>query len=146
MLQRFVDKDVFSSLRDMQRLQRQLNRLIGADNNSFSAQEFPAFNVWTSDNGAIVRAEIPGVESEDVDISIVNDTLTIRGSQKAETFQNGETCHRQERGYGTFVRSIRMPFTVNVDGVSARFSDGVLHLEVPKAESEKPRKISVVSQ
>lgn len=145
LFQRLADKDVSGSLRDMQRLQNSLNRLLAA---SVPTQvvEYPPINVWTSENGVIVRAELPGIAPEDVDISLVNDTLTLRGSRMPEEVREGESRHRQERGFGQFTRSLQLPFGVEADQVQARFSNGVLQITLPRAEAEKPRRISVVSE
>jgi HSP20 family protein len=145
LLQRIADTDLFSSLRDMQRLQQQLSRLMSVEKGP-STQEFPAINVWTSEEGAIVRSEIPGVSPDDVDISLVNDTLTIRGSRNPDALQEEQRCHRQERGYGQFTRSLQLPFRVDGDRVQARFSEGVLHITLPRADADKPRKIGVVTE
>jgi HSP20 family protein len=145
LLQRLSDEDLFGSLKDMQRLQNQLNRLL-SPNASMPSFEFPPVNVWASEAGAVVRAEIPGMDPDAVDISLVNDTLTIRGSRNPEAIKNGESCHRQERGCGQFTRSLQLPFGVEADKVSARFADGILEITLPRAEAEKPRKINVVSE
>ncbi|MBY0551355.1 MAG: Hsp20/alpha crystallin family protein [Candidatus Obscuribacterales bacterium] len=144
LLQKLTDNDLFSSLRDMQRLQNQLNRVLSVDTSS--AVEFPQVNVWTSPAGAIVRAEIPGIAPDDVEISLVNDSLTIRGSRNPDDLMEGQSCHRQERGYGQFIRTLRLPFGVEADQVQARFANGVLQITLPRVEAEKPRKISVVSE
>ena len=145
LFQRLADNDLFGSLRDMQRLQDSLNLMLSssAANN---ATEFPPLNVWTSENGAIVRAEVPGIAPEDVDISLVHDTLTIRGSRKPEDLKKGESRHRHERGYGEFTRSLQLPFGVEADKVQAKFSNGVLQITLPRAEAEKPRRITVISE
>lgn len=145
MLQRIVDNDLFGSLRDMQRLQQRLSRLISTEN-ELSAHEFPPINVWTSQNGVIVRSEIPGIDPGDVEISLVNDTLTIKGSRNADALKEEQCCHRRERGYGQFTRSLQLPFSVDGDHVQARFSNGVLQIDLPRAESDKPRKIGVISE
>jgi HSP20 family protein len=145
MLQRIVDNDLFSSLRDMQRLQQRLSRLISAEG-ELSGHEFPAINVWTSENGVIVRSEIPGIDPNDVEISLLNDTLTIRGSRDADVLKEEQRCHRQERGCGQFTRALQLPFSVDGDRVQARFSNGVLQIDLPRAESDKPRKIGVISE
>jgi HSP20 family protein len=146
LIQRHADNDLFGSLREMQRLQNSMNRLLSGDAPLAASSEFPLINVWTSENGAIVRAEIPGVAPEDVDISLVNDTLTLRGSRNPDELNEGESRHRQERGYGQFTRSLRLPFGVEADHVQAKFSNGVLQITLPRAEAEKPRRISVVSE
>lgn len=145
LLQRYSENDLFGPLHDMQRLQHTLNRLLSA-NSSTRPPEYPPINIWTSESGAIVRAEIPGVGPEDVDISLVNDTLTLRGYRRPEELNEGESRHRQERGYGQFARSIELPFGVEADHVEAKFSHGVLLINLPRAEAEKPRKISVLCE
>jgi len=144
--QRLADNDLLGSLRDMERLQNSLNRLLSASAAGEASTEFPLVNVWTSENGAIVRAEIPGVGPENVDISLVNDTLTIRGSRNPEQLQEGESRHRQERRFGQFSRSLQLPFGVDADRVQAKFGSGVLQITLPRAEAEKPRRINVVSE
>ncbi len=112
LLQRMTNNDVMNSLSDMHRLQQQLNQLLSLGNIPDVAHEFPAINVWTSEDGAIVRTEIPGVSPDDVDISLVNDTPTIKGERRLESSKDDETCHRQERGFGKFARSVKLPFAV----------------------------------
>jgi HSP20 family protein len=129
----------------MQRLQGRLNRLL-SNHSITSSSEFPPMNIWTCETGAVLRTEIPGISSEDVEISLVHDTLTIKGQRRPENLKEGESCHRNERGCGQFTRSIQLPFAVEVDKVEARFADGVLQITLPRAEAEKPRKINVVAQ
>jgi HSP20 family protein len=146
LIQRLADNDLFGSLRDMHRLQNSLNRLLSTSVPIEAPAEFPLINIWTSENGAIVRAEIPGMAPNDVDISLVNDTLTIRGFRNPEELQEGESRHRQERGFGQFSRSLQLPFGVEADHVQAKFSNGVLQITLPRSEAERPRRISVVSE
>jgi len=146
LIQRLADNDLFGSLRDMHRLQNSLNRLLSTSVPIEAPAEFPLINVWTSENGVIVRAEIPGIAPDDVDISLVNDTLTIRGFRNPEELQEGESRHRQERGFGQFSRSLQLPFGVEADHVQAKFSNGVLQITLPRSEAERPRRISVVSE
>lgn len=145
LLQRIADTDLFSSLQDMQRLQQQLSRLISVEKYP-STEEFPSINIWTSENGAIARTEIPGIDPNDIEISIVNDTLTIKGFRNPEIIQEDQTCHRQERGHGQFTRSLQLPFRVETDEVLARSSNGVLEITLPRAKADQPRKIGVVSE
>lgn len=142
LLQRFTDTDLFSSFNDMQRLHNQLNRLFSPQ----TSREYPPVNVWTSQDGAIIQAEIPGIEPGGVDISLVNDTLTIRGVRAEECTNNEKSCHRQERSYGQFIRTLQLPFTVDGDKVKAQFRDGILDINLPRAEADKPRKISVIAE
>jgi len=128
--------------REFRRLQRDMNRLFG-NSNGWNAREYPALNLWRSDEDMVLTAEIPGVEADDLDISVHDNTLTLRGSRPADTLQEGETYHRQERGSGSFVRSVQLPFEVDANKVEARLEKGTLRLTLPRAEADKPKKIEV---
>jgi len=108
-----------------------------------SMSEFPTVNVWADNDNAIITSELPGINAEEVDISVNGKSITLRGSRKLEEACDGECYHRQERWQGQFTRTIDLPFLINADKVEARFNKGVLHLTVPRAEADKPRKIAV---
>lgn len=142
LLQEFPRTRLFETLREMQQLQQQFNRLF--DSNSWrAAGEFPPINVWTNENSATVTAEVPGLSPEDIEISVVNDTLTLKGERRPEPLAEGESLHRQERGFGQFARTIQLPFRVDADKVEAIFKRGILSITLPRTEQDKPRKISV---
>jgi HSP20 family protein len=132
----------------MQRLHQEFDRLFS---DSFTmaggrtAPSYPAINVWTNKDGAVVTAELPGVEANDLDISVVKDTLTLSGERKAEGLEEGNQYHHRERGYGKFNRTFQLPFKVEADNIDALFENGVLHLSLPRAEADKPKKITVKS-
>jgi len=105
-------------------------------------QGFPALNVWEEGDALWAEAEVPGMKSEDIDISVVGSDLTIRGRRGVE-MREGVAYHRQERGVGEFNRVLRLPFEVNSAKVEATLTDGVLLVKLPKAESAKPKKIKV---
>lgn len=130
---------------EMERLQREINSLFntGSPNRLQIAPSFPALNIWSSEEGQVITAEIPGVEPEDIDISVTGEILTLRGSRKPEEIGEDVRYHRQERGYGRFQRSIQLPFPVEPDQVEATFKSGVLTITLPRAEEDKPRKITV---
>lgn len=109
------------------------------------APAFPAMNVWTSKDGAILTAELPGVNPDDIDISVVGDTLTLTGLRQGDAGGEDNTYHRRERGFGKFTRSFQLPFHVDSAKVEASFDKGVLHVSLPYAEEDKPKKISVKS-
>ncbi len=110
-----------------------------------SATEFPAINLWVSEEEAFVTTEIPGIAAEAIDISLAGSTLTLRGSRLPEELKEGETYHRKERWSGQFSKVIELPFTVEGDKIEAKFINGVLSIKLPRAEAEKPRKITVKS-
>lgn len=135
-----------SPWQEMERLQREVNRLFS---DSFSlaggrtAPSYPAMNVWTNEDGIVVTAELPGMNPADLDISVVGDILTLTGARNADEMPEGAKYHRRERNFGKFSRTFQLPFTVEVDKVEAVFKNGVLHLSLPRAEAEKPKKIAV---
>lgn len=103
----------------------------------------PAFDVSETDEHIIVKADLPGVDVKDIDISIVGNVLTVKGEKKQEKEEKNESYHRIERSYGSFSRSISLPAEVNPEGVEAVYKDGVLKLTIPKAEKSKPKKIEI---
>jgi HSP20 family protein len=107
-------------------------------------QAFPALNVWEEGDSLYAEAEVPGVKAEDLDISVVDNDLTVRGIRRG-SLAEGTTYHRQERGAGEFARVVRLPVDVDAGKVEATLSDGVLLVKLPKAESAKPKKIKVTS-
>jgi len=100
-------------------------------------------DVSESENEFVVKASLPGVKPEDVQITVQGDTLLIRGATKAEEDKKGEHWHLRERRFGQFQRSVSLGTPVNSDKAQARFEHGVLTLTLPKAESAKPRQIKV---
>jgi HSP20 family protein len=100
-------------------------------------------NLWTGPEGAIVAAQVPGVNPEELDITIRRDTVTLRGNRKPEAVEDGAVVQRQERMHGAFARNIVLPFRVDADKASAKFERGVLTLTLPRPEDDKPRQIKV---
>ena len=136
----------YTPWQEMERMRREMDRVFSnfyASPRSRVAPSFPAINVWTNQDGAVITAELPGVNPDDIDISVVGDTLTLTGWRQPEELKEGEKYHRRERGYGKFTRTFQLPFSVEGDRVEAMFSKGVLHLSLPRAEAEKPRKITI---
>jgi len=103
----------------------------------------PNIDVFEKDDKFVVKAELPGMKEEDIDVSVVSDTLTIKGERKAETEVKDEDYYCCERSYGSFSRSIGLPSTVDAKRIEASFEDGVLEVSLPKAAEVKPKKISV---
>lgn len=134
----------YSPWREMHRMQREMDRLMNRVGTGLAAApSYPAMNVWVNEDGAIVTAELPGFDPEGLDISVVNDTLTVSGDRCAEETGEGATYHRRERRCGRFSRSFELPFAVEGNDVEATFEQGVLKIELPRAEADKPKKITV---
>jgi HSP20 family protein len=131
----------------MDQLQNEMNRLFNSyyPTRRRVAPSYPAVNVWTNDDGLVLTAEVPGVNPDDIEISVVGQTLTLNGERKRDEVDENVRYHRRERGYGKISRSIELPFLVDVDSVSATFKNGVLHISLPRAEADKPKKIAVKS-
>ncbi len=135
-----------SPWREIQRLRQEMNQLFADFPSQYrinQAAGYPAMNVWSNEDGALVTAELPGVLPADIDISVVNDTLTISGKRERDECDQDVRFHRRERGCGSFTRSFQLPFHVEADKVEASFDKGVLHISLPRAEADKPRKITV---
>jgi HSP20 family protein len=106
----------------------------------------PNLDVSETDKDIRIQAELPGVNENDVEVSLNDDTLTIRAEKKQERKEEREGTHISERSFGTFQRAIRLPFQVNPDQVQARFENGVLHVSLPKSErQERNRRIQIQS-
>lgn len=102
-----------------------------------------ALDVAENDDAFVVTASVPGMKPDDLDITITDNVLTIKGEYKADETIEEEQYHIRERRYGSFGRSITLPVAVNADEVDANYENGVLILTVPKAEEVKPRRITV---
>ncbi len=136
--------DELSPLRDVSRLQRDLNRLFN-DFTTAPRRVFPAVNLLTGENSVVVTAELPGIEDKDIKLSVTDQNLIIEGNRQEYNLKENETFHRQERTSGEFKRSIQLPFPVSMDDVSAQFKNGILTITLSRAEEDKPRKINIES-
>lgn len=108
-----------------------------------AASVFPALNVSEDENAVYVRAEIPGVKAEQLDIAVEGDTLTIKGERKLVTGAEKCSYHRREIETGRFSRALTLPNRINPEKVTASTANGILLITLPKAEEVKPRKIAV---
>jgi len=131
-----------SSLRD--EMNDLFNRFWSTASEPFGLAEWsPALDVSETDDAVLVHAEIPGIDPKDLDISVVGDTLTVRGEKTDETEQSGRNYHRVERRYGSFTRSLALPAAVDADHVTATAKQGVLEIRLPKKEEAKAKRIEV---
>lgn len=130
---------------ELDRLQREFNQLLAPLTRSGVSVfgEFPAVNTWVGDDNALLTAELPGIDPDKLEITVKNDTLTIRGNREAEKLDKDQTLIRQERGAGSFVRSFSLPFRVDAGKVAAQYQKGILQLVLPRLEADKPKKITV---
>ncbi|HLW68500.1 MAG TPA: Hsp20/alpha crystallin family protein [Gemmataceae bacterium] len=132
---------------EMGRVNEELNRLFGRFNGS--ARTFPpqgpAINVWEDEQNVYAEADLPGMDMKKLEVLVVEgNVLTIQGERSVEP-PEGAVWHRQERGFGQFMRQITLPAMIDADKVEAKYENGVLLLTLPKSEAAKPKKINVVS-
>jgi len=134
---------------ELERMRRELDRLSGDFSGSVfrlpTAGVFPLVNVTEDHNTYYVRAELPGVKTDELNISVTGETLTLSGERKLPEESEKASYHRREREAGSFSRVISLPTRLEVDKVKAHAEDGVLTVVLPKAESAKPRQIAVKS-
>lgn len=110
----------------------------------FESDWVPSVDVEEDDKAIHVKAEVPGLEEKDLDVSLHNNMLTIKGEKKEEKKEEkGKNRIISERRYGSFSRSISLPEGIKTDKVKAKFKNGILNIEIPKDESVKPKKISI---
>ena len=129
-------------LNEVDRLQDQMNRLFQGSSTA-QAVATPALNVWASENALMASAELPGIDTNKLDISVNGNVLTIRGAYPGQQLKTGDNWVRQERPEGSFLRVFQLPFQVETEKVEAKYRYGVLYLTLPQAEAEKPKRISV---
>lgn len=120
-------------------LQDELDRLFESPLQAWA----PALDVHEDKEGYTIRAELPGVKREDIDVSVQDGALIISGERKEEKITEGTEVHRQERFYGKFSRALTLPTAVANDKVKATYKDGILTVVLPKAEEAKPKQITV---
>ena len=132
---------------ELKNLQAHLSRLFepfarGEDEDLVGGNWVPPVDVAETQEKILVRAEVPGVKQEEIQIEFENGLLTIRGERKLEKHE-GTAWHRVERTYGSFSRSFTLPRTVDPERISASYRDGILEIEVPKKEEAKPKQIRI---
>lgn len=103
----------------------------------------PTVDISETEAEYAIKAELPEVKKEDVKVTVEDAVLTIQGERKHDTEEKGKKYHRIERSYGRFVRTFTLPDSVDESKVKAEYSDGVLHLHLPKSEKAKPKQIDV---
>jgi HSP20 family protein len=105
-----------------------------------------AVDMYETADEVVVKTALPGVDPKDIEVSVVGDTLTIKGETRVEDEQEGTNYIRRERRYGSFSRSLSMPTNVVAEKAVADFSKGILTLRLPKAEEVKPKRIEIKSR
>lgn len=135
----FDDFAEFSS--GLRLFQDTLNRMLSDE--ASGRPWVPPVDILENENDLVLKADLPGVKMEDIDIRLENGTLTLKGQRKFEDTGEGKGYHRMERAYGTFVRAFTLPDSVDPEKVSAEYKDGVLTVTMGKKEVAKPRSVKV---
>lgn len=128
---------------ELARIQDDFNRLFDVR----SGTNYPPINAWQSADDIVIEAELPGVNPDDVVISVQNNTLTLSGERRTEKPAGDDiVTYIKERPEGGFSRSLQLPYRIESDKVTANYRNGVLRIVLPRAEDDKPRKISVSAE
>ncbi len=137
--------------RDVVALQERINRMFddafprdrSAEGETEMCDWHPAVDIYETEGAVVVSAELPGVRKEDVTVEVKDNILTIKGERLSDQSIGSESYYRRERCFGSFSRSFSLQHQVSPEQIRAKFKDGILQIEVPKPEEEKPRQITV---
>lgn len=139
----------WNPVREMLNMRNALDWMFSEDY-GFPAERWTEVQNWSlpldvveNKDGYLIKASVPGVNPEDINITLEDNILTIRGELKKEEVTENARYHTRERRYGQFVRSVTLPTVVKADAIEADYHNGVLELIVPKAEEVKPRRIAI---
>jgi HSP20 family protein len=137
--------------RDLSTIQERMNQIFedalarnrGREEGLRSGMWTPAVDIYENNDSVVVKAELPGVEKDQISVEVKDGILSLRGERKFEKEVKEESYHRIERAYGSFQRSFSLPVSVDQEKVTAKFRDGVLEVKLPKKEQAKPKQIKV---
>lgn len=140
----------YDPFRDLRTLQEEVNRLFtGNLTRNFDEEGIargawsPSVDIYENKDHIVLEAELPGMNREDFDLSVENNTITLRGERHFEKKDETDNYHRVERAYGSFTRSFTLPNTVTAEGATAEYQNGVLRVTLPKREETKARRIEI---
>ena len=134
---------------ELSSLRREMDKLFEdffGESNSFlpeAGKWVPAVDVSETDKNVIVKAEVPGMDTKDIEVTMQGDLLVIKGEKKEEQEEKKENFHRIERRRGTFARAIKMPVAVDADKITAKYKKGILTVTLPKKEEGRAKQIEV---
>jgi len=139
--------DQWSPFFDLDKTLAEVDRMLGSVDRPLGLRSvprgtFPAINVYDQGQATVMVAEIPGVKAEDMDVTILNDTVTLKGRRESHA-SNENRFYRRERPSGEFARTVTLPNPVDPDKVRAEFVDGVLLVRMEKAEETKPKRVQI---
>jgi HSP20 family protein len=132
--------------REVDTLQSEVNRIFDTffgGNETRARRWVPAMDLVETEDHLVLRADLPGLEQDDVNVEVKDGVLTISGERRAEQEQKSEGFHRVERAFGSFSRSLLLPDGIDAEKVAADFDKGVLEVRIPKPEERKPHRVSI---
>ena len=136
-------QDLFSIHNDMSRLFDQWYRPARGRAEGENLDWMPVVDILEANGHVEIRAEMPGLSEQDVQVSVTDDVLTLKGEKTQESDEKDQKYHRVERSYGRFQRSFTLPANLNPEAIKAKFTNGVLTVSIPKAEEVKPKEIQI---
>ena len=136
--------------RELDSLQSEFNRLFdtflgngGRTDVRAPRRWVPAMDLVETDDHLVLRADLPGLSKDDVEIEVKDNVLTVSGERKAEHEEKADGFYRVERAFGAFSRSLTLPQGMDADSINAEFTDGVLEIRIPKPEERKPHRVQI---
>lgn len=141
----------FNPVRDMFSFRNRINHIfddvfypINRDEVEFSMGSWnPVVDVYDNDDSIVIKAELPGVDKEGIEIDVKDRVLTLKGERSSESEVKDDNYYRRERFFGKFERAFTLPADVDPDKIKADYKDGVLKIDIPKPEEKKPRQITI---
>ena len=141
----------FSPVRDMFSFRNRINHIfddvfypINRDEVEFSMESWnPVVDVYDNDDSIVIKAELPGIDKEGIEIDVKDRVLTLKGERSSESEVKDDNYYRRERSFGKFERAFNLPADVDPDKIKADYKDGVLKIDIPKPEEKKPRQITI---
>lgn len=130
---------------DVQRLRQEMDRAQRASGSAHGSRVYPPINIYDSSEGYRIRAELPGIEPESLDITVTRNEVVIKGERTLPPLAENSHYHRRERDHGRFSRAFALPENIDSSAVLAKYADGVLDLLLPRLPEAEPRKVAVTT-
>lgn len=128
---------------EMRRMQSAMNRLFDGVRAPDRPATYPPVNFWAGPDSIVMTAELPGLAEADIELTVKDTTLSIRGTYPETNEGENTVWHRRERPAGSFSRSVELPFRIDADRIEARFTNGVLTVEMQRPDEDKPKRITI---
>jgi len=139
----FTGYRVPDSISEMRRVQNEMNQLFQRGGVSRGAAVYPPVNFWAGQDSIVMTAELPGLSEKDIELTVKDTTVSIRGAYPEHDTDEETRWFQRERPSGSFSRTVELPFRIDGDHIEARFSNGVLTVEMQRSEDDKPKRIAI---